>query len=541
MNKYDTSSSQMAWFVDLYRSSPSALDARFWMSDDGSTYVYHGKTVAISASRWTLFTWEFVPGGTAKFYVNGTLQTGVWKNAGTHGSDTVSAIYNSNQPLVVGKCPYLSSRAFEGVVDEVRISGVGRSDAWVRADYYSQMDKLVSYSAESLTRWDNRWRITVDESKVDSDLSSYPVLIHIGATSGTMGTDTRKVFDEVGASYRKIAFTLGGGCSQLLAEVDSWDNTAKEGFVWVRVPLLSGSANTTLYMYYDKDQADNTAFIGSTGSSVGEMVWDSGFQMVQHLTGASATAIDDASSHSNDVSSATGTPDYNQAGKDGKGVNFDHSAATEESLSVPDANGLDGWTGQATVEVLFKPNWLPTNTGDQEFIISKYTSASNQRSWYIQLYKAGTNNLQTQFYMSDDGSGYVHHSKTVSLSSGTWYQLAWTFVPGGTAKVYLNGVLQSGVSKSIDNNEADTMNSIYNSVQPLIYAKCTYSAGRVFDGVIDEARVSNVGRSDAWLKADYYSMVDGLVSFSEAPLRARAARRWGTCCPRVLLATLTIT
>ena len=33
------------------------------------------------------------------------------------------------------------------------------------------------------------------------------------------------------------------------------------------------------------------------------------------------------------------------------------------------------------------------------------------------------------------------------------------------------------------------------------------------DGIIDEARVSNIVRSDAWIKANYYAQTDALVAW----------------------------
>jgi Concanavalin A-like lectin/glucanases superfamily len=86
-------------------------------------------------------------------------------------------------------------------------------------------------------------------------------------------------------------------------------------------------------------------------------------------------------------------------------------------------------------------------------------------------------------------------------------------------KLYVNGALEA----------ADTFDSAWTSGDYLVGIgnQSQFPAeGRFWDGVLDEARVSDVVRDDHWIKLDYESQRDGqalvkLGPVQQRPLRAR--------------------
>jgi hypothetical protein len=54
---------------------------------------------------------------------------------------------NGSDPLRIGTHYLADGDWWHGRMDEVRISNVTRSSAWMRADYFSQSDRLVNYKA----------------------------------------------------------------------------------------------------------------------------------------------------------------------------------------------------------------------------------------------------------------------------------------------------------------------------------------------------------------------------------------------------------
>jgi trimeric autotransporter adhesin len=57
-------------------------------------------------------------------------------------------LYNSNYTLLIGATGY-SGKYFTGSIDEVRVSGIARSAAWITAEYSNQSSPSTSYTVGS--------------------------------------------------------------------------------------------------------------------------------------------------------------------------------------------------------------------------------------------------------------------------------------------------------------------------------------------------------------------------------------------------------
>ena len=123
--------------------------------------------------------------------------------------------------------------------------------------------------------WNNRVKITLNSSDVDSQLTNFPILINISDSSGQLGDDISFIFDEVESDYNACAYTTVD-TTRLYFEVESWDNVTEEAYVWVKVPSISNTSDTILYLYFDVDQ-DGSSYNNPVN------VWDDNFVMVQHL------------------------------------------------------------------------------------------------------------------------------------------------------------------------------------------------------------------------------------------------------------------
>ena len=108
-----------------------------------------------------------------------------------------------------------------------------------------------------LSDWATRISITIDSSKIDSNLTNFPLLIPL-----TPGTITDNIFDEVGENSKKIAITDDSG-SQCYTEIESWDNASSTAYLWTKVPHIDSVEDTSIYLYYDSLQDGSTAYVGS--------------------------------------------------------------------------------------------------------------------------------------------------------------------------------------------------------------------------------------------------------------------------------------
>ncbi|MCR4394503.1 MAG: DUF2341 domain-containing protein, partial [Dehalococcoidales bacterium] len=93
------------------------------------------------------------------------------------------------------------------------------------------------------------------------------------------------IFDELSnyESRKKIAITTGDGISQCYVEIEKWDAAHAQAVLWVKIPRISDTENTDLFLYYDKDHPDNDDYVGDIDSIPAKNVWDNDFKLVMHL------------------------------------------------------------------------------------------------------------------------------------------------------------------------------------------------------------------------------------------------------------------
>lgn len=125
------------------------------------------------------------------------------------------------------------------------------------------------------TSWNYRKKITIDHTKVDATQSNFPVLVNLSSDSDLSAGARSDGHD--------ILFTASDGTTKLDYERELYTPATGELVSWVKVPSLSGSADTEIYMYYgnppvSSDQANTTG------------TWDSNFKGVWHMQTGSTMA-----------------------------------------------------------------------------------------------------------------------------------------------------------------------------------------------------------------------------------------------------------
>ena len=115
--------------------------------------------------------------------------------------------------------------------------------------------------------WPYRKAITIDHDKVAGNLTDFPVLIHLPADTD-LASKAQSDADD-------ILFTASDGTTKLAHEIEKFDPSTGELIAWVKVPTLSSSTDTTIYLYYGNASASN--------QQDPENVWSNGYVMVQHM------------------------------------------------------------------------------------------------------------------------------------------------------------------------------------------------------------------------------------------------------------------
>jgi Concanavalin A-like lectin/glucanases superfamily len=343
---------------------------------------------------------------------------------------------------------------------------------------------------EWLAGWDQRVILTLDSNDIDSALSDFPVLIYLSTSSGRNSDDVSFVFDELqnDANRKKIAVTTSDGVTQCYVEIEEWDDASEEAWLWVKVPLVNNTVDTDLYLYYDADQVDNTAYVGDPNSSPAEAVWGNNFRLVTHMRDDPDTShIRDSTGYDNDgTKTGANEPIVTASGNVSEAQDFDGS---DDYVNIGSDSSLDLRTSNFTIEAWIYPE---TQTTDWPTIYAVGT-------WEISLgigQDTNTDKLETWVNDNDDYAS----DNDVTYNAWNYVVLSWN-------STHYNFFMDGDPDGSRSGSAYPQTGTAYiGGIPPWENEDC-------FNGTIDELRVSNTSRSDAWVSASFESGVDDLVDF----------------------------
>src|SRR5712692_2267370 len=194
------------------------------------------------------------------------------------------------------------------------------------------------------TNWRYRKQLSIDQTKVGATgapHSNFPVLV------SRTDTDLQSKAQSTG---NDILFTSSDGTTKLSHEIEKYVSSTGELVAWVKVPSLSSTAATVLFMYYGNASAANQQ------NAVG--AWDANYLAVWHLKedpSGTAPQMKDSTSHANHGTSAGTMPSTDSvAGKIGSGLNFD---GVDDQINL---SGFTAFTPPWTLGLWIRPTDLDT-------------------------------------------------------------------------------------------------------------------------------------------------------------------------------------
>ena len=348
-----------------------------------------------------------------------------------------------------------------------------------------EIDYAIIKVSNWLTGWTYRKQITIDEAKVDADLTNFPVRVSLSPANFDYSKALSTGYD--------IRFTSSDGSTTIDFEREYWNlGVSSTTEFWVEVPsVASSTASTTFYMYYGNATASDIS--SSTA------VWDANFKGVWHLkeTGSNPQIIDSLNVNNSNAN----TSDPTTLGKIDGAMDFELS--NSDYLRFPTSDSLITFT-YITWEFWIKPETVGVN----QLFLEKYCGVSDV--WY-QFVLWSSDNIRFLFKSYGGTDGLV--TDTTTLTTGTWYYVVAT-ADGTNLKIYINAGTPTSASQN--GSATDSSGSVYFSSR----------GGTVlpFDGIIDEVRVSNSARSVAWIKASYNSGNDTLLTYGSEETETVARR-----------------
>lgn len=335
--------------------------------------------------------------------------------------------------------------------------------------------------------WIRRCSLTISHTNVDADLTAFTVIL-------TKDSLPSEMFDADG-SYP--ALNGGGdirfsadeaGTTQLPCDIRTFttDNDPANGVADIAVKCnVSGTSDTVIYVWYNKSgetqPAANDTYGQYNAYDANMTVWDGRSLDSRTTTVRTLTAVGNAS--------------YNNLDSGHRYFNFD---------GVDDGMYVAAWRTAAPL-VIHGLMYVDPASGP----VLIWNGDSNLGGWSAFYCSAvvGTGNFSAGIAQptNDFGNGTI----LAAFSTNTWTYYAARYTSSSSRRAYINA--SSG-------NETTSTKTPTNIDLFHLGGDRTYSDGTInndFKGRLSETRVSSADRSAAWLKAEYYNLLDNANFITE--------------------------
>ncbi len=328
--------------------------------------------------------------------------------------------------------------------------------------------------------WHFRKKLTIDHTKVSggSDLSNFPVLVSLSDVS----------LRNTQSAGNDILFTSSDGSTKLDHEIESFTQSNGTLVAWVRIPTLSASVDTSIYMYYGNPSAADQS--NKTG------VWDANTLGVWHLKedpSGTAPQMKNSTSNASIDGTTTGTWTSSQQ-------------VTDQIDGSLNFNGTDDYLDAGTSSLLNPSNdmtletWVKFSQIKNLTLFQKGNTAPPYKSYQLR-YNRDYNRFDFQYY--DSAQTDITNSANYIPNVNTWYHLV--VVRSGTGfKIYINGTDSTSTAVT-------TSNSIFSSNSALAIGGVNNDW---LNGNMDEVRISNTARSAGWITTEYNNQSNPASFFS---------------------------
>lgn len=328
--------------------------------------------------------------------------------------------------------------------------------------------------------WQHRKKITIDSSKVSDNLTDFPLLINLAA-DGDLAADAQNDGDD-------ILFTGADGTTKLSHEIEDFDGGTGELVAWVKVPGLSASVDTEIYLYYGYGSAANQEDV--TG------VWSNHYVAVWHLKedpSGTPPQMLDATANNHDGTTEGSWSSGNQV----PGL-IDGSLDFNSGIDKVKVGTFDVVAGGAGNDGLTLETWFYSHEKRDGRFISKATSTNNNDHWWMLNARKFGSQYRLRFRLKTGGTTtelHSDHGEIVPLNQ--WVYAAATY-DGSDMRLYQD-------ADEVGNKSKTGTIATNSSVKVAIGNQPPGAGSRRFDGKITEVRVSDIARSAGWLETSYHN------------------------------------
>jgi hypothetical protein len=166
-----------------------------------------------------------------------------------------------------------------------------------------------------------------------------------------------------------------------------------------------------------------------------------------------------------------------------------NGVSTGINAKISDGFSFDGTDDRVTMSQLF--------SGQNQFTFEAWVNTASKQGYVVSQRDSSSNGAFIQYYPGEGNFQMYVNSLSIKVpaTTSTWHYVVGTY-DGTTARLYVD----AGTPASGDTN------LIWPSLDT--YVGDRTALNRAFQGSIDELRVSEVARSDAYISASYENQND---------------------------------
>ncbi len=382
----------------------------------------------------------------------------IYVNGAQEDTENVTAALSANAgDLSIGARYYTADLYTHMRMEELRLSSVARSAAWIKAESHDlkEMDLITIIPVDT-------YKVTIDHTKVDAAVTNFPVRVCLDEHGIPLDADPT------------IYHFTDEGNNELKFERAYYNTSENKAVFYVKVPFISDIQDTNMYIKTDavSDMEDAAN------------VWDADFKGVWHLN----DSLNDSTSNANH-----GT-NYNTTlvdGLNGKARQFDGSIATRIECATLDITGAANRTAMAVVKHTNPSNGgVYISTGTLDGAGTKWMLRANHNEPYGTL----RTEIQNGNYVANEVVPANQRTAVTTKYDG--------ITQSQDTEQYIDGVKNTKDTSTVNN----TINTINGSL--LFGSNKNTNNDKGLSGIIEEVRISDIARSDAWIALETHDLVD---------------------------------
>jgi hypothetical protein len=467
-----------SWALGVGWDTAAHNKARFYVGNGTTFYSSNDSTTNVATGGYFYIAGTY-DANIVRIFVNGAQQ-----NSNTIGAKTLSS---TTSQVTIGAYGTTSER-WNGVLDEVRVSNIARSAAWLAASYKSETNAFNTFIAEE-ERYVSSGTLT--SSIFDTEQSSNWGTL----TYNTDGVATTVVKARTSDSSLMAGATDFGSCNVIASGTDISGNncvTDAHHYIQYQIALTSVSANTPVFqdvsiVFAASDatppgisltalspdpNSDNTPSLTGTATDASGTVTNVQYQMDGTGGSWSSCVANDTSFNSASEAftcTASALSDgshtmYVRATDSNENTTSNGSASTDVFEIDATAPSVPGTPSTASAANNTKPvwTWTASTDGGSGLAATPYTLQWSEDSSFVSGVSSGTSatNSFTHSVALTDGTWYFRVKATDLLGNPSSYSSNGSFtlatsVPTGSVSINSGASYTNSLSVTLNISAAD--------------------------------------------------------------------------------------